>query len=84
MECLFFEQGQDYKPTEHLSLGVTTMEYCSQEFYKLQMQERVNEQFVSPIKKFYKDGELFFVQKPKNLYHAHNGSSINKLYKSKM
>lgn len=81
METLFFEDRENADPTEHLSIGVTPMEYCSNEFYNLQNQDKVDGKFISEIRRFYKDRKLVFVEKPKNLYHEHNGSEINNVLK---
>jgi hypothetical protein len=79
MECIYF-LGDSRVPTEHLTLGATPVEYCSKEFYDLQNQNNAENEFVSPVKKFYKDGKLHFVTRPENMHHEHPGNEINKVY----
>ncbi len=79
MEHISFME-ETYYPSETPKLGLVTSEYCSNEFYDIQKQNEVNEPFESKVKKYYKDGKLYFVEKPKNLYHEHAGNPVNKTF----
>jgi len=81
MECIVFEK--DGKPTEELDIGPNVREFCSQEFNNLQNQDSPapDEGFTSKVKKYYKDGKLYFAERPNNLFHDHFGDDVNKIYK---
>jgi len=79
MEIIFFED-KDLKPTEFLNIGNTTMEYCSEDFYRIQKQNEANKSFSSGIKRYYKNGGLFYMLPTTNLFHEHNGSEVNNVF----
>ena len=79
MESIVFSYDQFY-PRERPAIGGAPSEYCSQEFYNLQNQDEAYGDFTSEVKKFYKDGRLYFVEGPTNLFHEHPGSDINRVY----
>ena len=79
MESSTFSKEKFY-PSDVPIIGLIPEEYSSEEFYQLQNQEKVSGEFISKVPKFYKDGKLFYVGKPKNLYHEHPGNVINKIY----
>lgn len=79
METIFFEDEKG-NTTDVLNPGYTTMEYCSREFYDLQNQNEAEGGFESEVRRYYKDGELFYVMPPPNIFHKHNGSEINNVF----
>jgi hypothetical protein len=82
MENIVFLEGGSsgvFYPSENPILESTPSEYCSQEFYNLQNTNAV-EDFISQVPKFYKDDKLYYVGKPKNLYHEHPGSEVSQVF----
>ena len=72
-----------FYPLEHPSLGATPSEYSSQEFNQLQQRDEGATNFKLKIPRFFKEGKLYFVGKPDNLFHEHIGSEINNVYYTK-
>lgn len=83
MENITFHNGI-YYPTEKAIIDYDPIEYCSNDFYKLQSQDpnELKNDFISGIKKIYKDDKLYYVSGPTkdNLFHKHEGHEVNKIY----
>lgn len=83
MENIVFlekEKPDAFYPSEKSVLHSTPLEYSSVEFHALQKQTQASTDYISCVPKFYKTGKLYFVGKPKNLFHEHSGSEINQIF----
>lgn len=83
MENISFSNGI-YYPSEKAIINYIPVEYCSNNFHKIQSQnpDTLNSDFTSKVQKIYKDDRLYYIPNlnKEDLFHKHDGNPVGKIY----